>query len=65
MIFDMGLRGFGSVVHCVFVVTASQVGVMCRCLVPPGLVVFCGFLMVSCRVLMMLCCLVVMLCCSF
>jgi hypothetical protein len=56
MIFDMRLGRFRSVVHCMFVVTACQVRMMCCCLMFARFVVFCGFLVVSCRVFVMLCC---------
>ena len=63
VVFDMRLGCFRSVVHRVFVVTASQVSVMRCCVVLPCFVVLSGFFVVSCRVFVMLSCLVMMLCC--
>jgi hypothetical protein len=63
MIFDMSLGRFPRVVHCVFVVAASKVGVMSCCFVFSGFVVFRGLLMVSCCVFVVFSCLVMMLCC--
>jgi len=63
VIFDVCLGRFPGVVHRVFVVTASQVRMMCCRLVFSCFVMFGGFLVVSCGVFVMLCCLVMMLCC--
>jgi hypothetical protein len=60
---DMGLGRFRCVVHCVFVVTAGQVCVVCCRFVLACFVVFCGFLVMSCGEFVMLCRLMMVLCC--
>ena len=61
MFFDMRLRRFRSMVHCMFVVAASEVCMMrCR-LVFPCVVVLGGLLVMTSRVFVMLCCFVMMI----
>jgi len=63
MIFNMRLGRFRSMVHCMFVVAASDVRVMCFRLVLSCFVVLGGFLVMACRVFVMLCRFVMMLYC--
>jgi hypothetical protein len=61
--FDVGLGCFASMVHCVFVMAASQVRVMRRDFVFSRFVVLGGFLVMACGMFMMFRCLEMMLCC--
>ena len=61
MIFNMCFGRFRSVVHCMFVVAASEVRVMRSRLVFSCFVVLGGFFVMACRVFVMLCCFVMML----
>jgi hypothetical protein len=65
LLLDMRLCRFRSVVHCMLMMTTSEVCMMSGSLMFARFMVFSGFLVVSCRMFVMFRCLVMMFGCLF